>query len=221
MAARKKKNDNVKPVIPDVSSAPVLAAPTRVVKLDLAGGQNTKDGFECVDRWSGAQHVVDLTKFPWPFADNSVDELHCSHYIEHIPAREVERGDLVDPNGNKADVTRFVGKDHLFAFFDECYRILKKEGSMQVITPCARNNRAFQDPTHRRFIVAETFLYLAKEWRKMNKLDHYNVECDFAVNVVPTIPSELGLLSDHVQRVKFNESWNTIIDWYATLKPVK
>jgi len=38
----------------------------------------------------------------------------------------------------------------------------------------------WQDPTHTRAISENTFAYLKKECRESDKLDHYNIECDFA-----------------------------------------
>ena len=185
-----------------------LAKPTRLLKLDLAAGQSPKEGFEGVDWWyKGAQHVVDLRKYPWPWEDNSVDELYCSHYCEHIEAG------YINYNG--------IEKDAAFAFFDECYRILRPDGNMTVVVPNARSNRGFQDLTHRRFWVAESFLYLNNEWRTMNKLDHYAATCNFGVNVGHTMPTEMGLLHPDAQARRFNESWNTIYDWVATLKSLK
>lgn len=171
------------------------------IKLDLACGDNKKEGFTGVDitQTSSTDVVWDLMKFPWPWVDESVDEIHCSHFVEHLPMVEVE------------------GKDLFFKFFDECHRILKPEGTMTVIVPNARCNRAFQDPTHRRFIVAETFLYLSKEWRDLNKLSHYNVQCDFSCNVDPIVPQELTLLHPEAQARRFNGEWNTILDWQAKL----
>jgi predicted SAM-dependent methyltransferase len=170
-------------------------------KLDLACGSSKKEGFYGVDVSDkvGADLVFNLMTFPWPWSDSSVDEIHCSHFIEHLPMIEID------------------GKDMLFRFFDECYRILKPEGLMTIVTPNARCNRAFQDPTHRRFIVAETFLYLAKEWRVLNKLDHYNVDCDFATTVDPIVMSEMTLLHPEAQNRRFNGEWNTILDWQAKM----
>ena len=194
----------------------IPAAP-KLLKLDLACGQTLKEGFEGVDRWApDAQHKVDLWKFPYPWADSSVDEIFCSHFIEHIPDRPVELKDIRDPNDQVA-VDLFLDQDMLFAFFDECHRILKPGAPMTVVCPNARSNRGFQDPTHRRFIVAETFLYFAKEWRAINKLDHYKARCDFSVNTVPIIPSELGLLHQEAQARRFNENWNTVLDWQCSL----
>lgn len=186
-----------------------LADNTKPLKLDLACGQNKKDdSFKGVDWWyKGADYVFDLTKFPWPFEDNSVDEIHCSHYIEHVAMEYVEH------QGHQ--------KDALFAFFDECYRILKPDGIMTVICPSARSNRGFQDFTHRRFIVSESFLYLSDEWRRLNKLDHYNVNCNFGINVGHSMASEMNLLHSEALARRFNESWNVVYDWIATLKSLK
>jgi hypothetical protein len=206
-----------------------VAPPAVTRKLDLACGQTPCEGFEGVDVFPGAQHVVDLQKFPWPFADNSIAELHCSHYIEHIPARPVDERDLPrDPylaNHSPAAAARqaayaaaMTGKDHLFAFFDECYRILEPDGWLTVQVPAHCSDRAFQDPTHRRFITVQTFGYMNYEWRKMNRLDHYNVDCHFISNVVPIIPQELGLRAqEYVNRVIVSE-WNRVIDWRAKLQ---
>jgi predicted SAM-dependent methyltransferase len=207
-----------------------LAAPTLPVKLDLGCGQSPKEGFEGVDLHApDVKYRVDLWKFPFPWEDNSVDELYSSHFVEHLPAREVEMRDLarspedmaLDPHGvlslRHEPALGFVGQDFLFAFFDECYRILKPNASMLVVVPNARSNRGFQDPTHRRFIVAETFGYLAKDWREANKLNHYNVRCDFASNITPIVPTELTLLHPEAQMRRFNESWNTVLDWHAIL----
>jgi predicted SAM-dependent methyltransferase len=108
----------------------VLAAPRAELKLDLGCGQHPKEGFEGVDLYaSQAKHKIDLFKFPWrDFKDNSVDEIYCSHFLEHIPAREIETRDLNDPKR-----TDFLGQDMLFAFMDECYRILKPHEWMHVV----------------------------------------------------------------------------------------
>jgi len=176
-----------------------------VIKLDLACGKNKKFGFTGVDISSeaGADIVLDLLKFPWGWDDNEVEEIHCSHFIEHIGTEMYE------------------GQDLFFRFFDECWRILRPGGIMSVVCPNARSNRAFQDPTHRRFIVGETFFYLSKEWREMQRLEHYNVKCNFAINVGPIIAPEITLLHPDAQARRINECWNVVLDWSAKLTAVK
>jgi hypothetical protein len=181
----------------------VLAASPATIRLDLACGQSPREGFEGVDIWKGAKHQVDLLRFPWPWADNSVHEINCSHFIEHIPQRETPSG-----------------QNLFFAFFDECWRILEPDALMKVVCPNARHNRAFQDPTHCRYIVQETFLYLNKEWRKSQMLDHYDVRCNFGIEVNHIMPIEMTLLHPEAQARRFNESWNVILDWVAFLKKI-
>lgn len=202
-------------------AAPLVVEPaTKPVRLDLACGQNCLQDFEGVDLYAPQAHrKIDLCRFPWPIDDNSVDELFCSHFIEHIPARPIEARDLVDPNPQMLD--RWLDVDMFFAFFDEAWRILKPGGKFRVICPALKSNRAFQDPTHRRFIAAETFAYLSLDWRKANRLDHYRVRCNFAGQCNHTLPSELTLLCPEAQAQRFAERWNQIYDWIADLVCLK
>lgn len=193
----------------------VEAVSTKPIKLDLGCGQNPKEGFEGVDLYGDkATHKVDLFKFPWPFKDNSISEIHASHLLEHVPAREVEFRDLM--GGDGADDS-YVGADMLFAFMDECWRIMKPDTWMTVIVPSGRSNRAFWDPTHRRFFMQETFLYFARAWRKQNGLDHYRVKCNFGLDVTHSMPNEEGLRSQDVQTERFKTLWNVTVDWMARL----
>lgn len=150
-------------------------AKPKVIKLSLACGDNKPKGFLGVDitRTKSTDYVVDLMKFPWKqFKDNSVDEIECSHFVEHIP-----HGDGYH--------------DPFFKFFDEIHRILKPakfdpenpnipiRGFANIVCPYYSSMRAWQDPTHQRAISEASFLYLNKQWRKDNNLDHYPVKCNF------------------------------------------
>jgi len=188
------------------------------IKLDLGCGLNKKEGFIGVDYSSKVNPdiVMNLLKFPWKeWEDSSVDEIHTSHFIEHIPDC------YISPIGEYKFVPDEEDKDLFCCFIDECYRVLKPEGILSVFCPNARSNRAFQDSSHRRFIVAEAFLYFNKEWRAIQKLEHYNINSDFKVNVDPIVPIEMTLLHPEAQARRFNESWNTILDWKATLIAIK
>lgn len=124
-------------------------------RLDIACGQNKTPGFFGVDiaKTKEVDVVWDLEKFPWPFPDNSVDEVACNHYIEHT-------------------------KD-LIAFMNELYRIMVPGATAMIRAPYYNSVRAWQDPTHTRVISEATFLYYNKGWRIQNKLDHYPIKADF------------------------------------------
>ena len=119
------------------------------MKLDLACGDRKKDGFIGVDieKTPATDVMHDLNVYPWPFEDDSVDEIYCSHYVEHIPH----------------DVDNEDKRDGFIQFVDEIYRILKPKGKIEIKAPYYQNQRAFGDPTHRRHIGDLSFLYCNKE----------------------------------------------------------
>lgn len=215
--------------------APLAEAPSRSeLRLDLGCGQNVREGYEGVDIAGGkAKHVVDLFKFPWPFQDETVEEINCSHFMEHVPAREIEERDLVRVpllysrarehevliDGHRYIDGRLLGHDMLFAFMDECWRILKPEGRIHIVVPSGRSARAFQDPTHRRFFMQETFLYFFAQWRYVNRLDHYRVRCNFhPESLVHSMTNEEGLYADEVKQQRSLTLWNVTVDWHSQLK---
>jgi ubiquinone/menaquinone biosynthesis C-methylase UbiE len=140
-----------------------------------------------------------FNNFPYPFEDGSVDYVYSSHFIEHIPMEYIN------------------GKDKLFAFIDEVYRILKPGGKVTLIFPNCLSTRAFQDPTHRRFIPAATVLYFNKAWRDINKLDHYNVVCDFDYVVGEAVNGNWVSRSQEAKQFAANNYWNVIDDLHFIL----
>ncbi len=125
------------------------------LKLDLGCGKHKRFGFTGVDsvKFPGVDVVADLRK-TWPWEDGSVDEVHCSHFLEHLTARE---------------------RVH---FMNELYRVLKPveyeggkpvKGLATLITPYWCSGRAFGDMTHQWPPVCEFFFYyLDKDWRDVN-----------------------------------------------------
>lgn len=114
-----------------------------MVKLDIGCGKNKRDGFIGVDQYpmEGVDIVHDVRK-AWPWDSNSVDEVNCSHFLEHLTAGE---------------------RVH---FFNELHRVLKTGAKATVTTPHWASNRAYGDPTHQWPPVAEmAFYYLSKDWR--------------------------------------------------------
>lgn len=68
-----------------------------MVRIEIGGGDRNKGGeWVNVDQCLTADVKHDLNVMPWPFADESVDELYSSHCIEHVTCpiqflREVAR----------------------------------------------------------------------------------------------------------------------------------
>ncbi len=179
-----------------------------VLKLSLACGDNKPKGFKGVDvvKTKSTDYVQDLFTFPWKqFADNSVDEIECSNFVEHIP------------HGNSRD-------DLFFEFFDEIYRILKPsefdpnnpniplKGFACVVCPYYSSMRAWQDPTHARAISEASFLYLNKQWRIDNKLDHYPVACDFDFSYGYVVAPEWQNRSQETQTFAIQHYINVVSD---------
>ena len=192
----------------DLSS--LIAKPEVILKLDMGSGPRPAEGFKGVDIVPGiTDFAFDLgSPYRWPWEDDSVSELRSSHFIEHLPP--VYHSVLGAP------------KDALFHFFDEAFRVAKDGAVFTVIWPALQSVRAFQDPTHRRFIPAETMAYLSQMNREAMGLTHYNVTCNWITHhCVPTIRAELGLRADEVQQRMYRESWGFSEDFVATLKAKK
>lgn len=141
------------------------------LKLDLACGQNKQEGFYGVDHVETdvTDEIVDLLEFPWPWEDNSVSEIHCSHFVEHIPHRA-----WWIPESRHRDI--------FWMFLDEVWRVCQPDAKVSIIHPFANSDRADQDPSHERRINAVTWqLYASKDAREQNGLSHYPTVCDFEV----------------------------------------
>lgn len=168
-----KKKTAVKTALQTLSPAVVPASgPTPpITKVDIGCGKNKAAGFSGMDRraFPGVDIVHDVMVFPWPFADGSLDEVHCSHMLEHL-----------DHNRHNPERVRFM---------NELYRVLKLGGKATIITPHWAHHRAYGDFTHADKPVSEMFyLYLNREWRVTQAPDNdieWNPDgykCDFAAS---------------------------------------
>lgn len=73
----------------------------------------------------GVDVVHDLLDFPYPFDDESADEIHLSHVIEHFSLPDIGR------------------------ILQEAYRLLKPGKMLYVRVPHVYSVAAWADPTHR------------------------------------------------------------------------
>ena len=140
-----------------------------LLKLDLGcGNQKVTAEHIGVDfsRACNPDVILDLLDYPWPWADNSVEDIYCSHYIEHIPMRGMSDRHLKDP---------------LIMFFEECYRILTPGGMLYLRFPVCTAEPAFQDPTHKRYLSRHLVAYFNQPWRKWANVEQYYIKADFQI----------------------------------------
>jgi SAM-dependent methyltransferase len=205
------------------------AAPRRV---DLACGRACAEGFEGADiaPLPGVKHVFNLLTFPWPFEDGSVDELRSSHFIEHVPMAFYTPHPRFPVGSNLTAIQEGPHSvDLLLKFFDECWRVLKPGGIFTVLCPQAHNDRAFQDPTHRRFIVPAFFQYLDRDWRRVNGLEHaaYEIRCHFPLALSKCSHTfsdpgcQAGLMHPKALRSCLDRFWNFAEDLHVVLEKEK
>ena len=92
---------------------------TQITKLDIGCRTAKKQGFTGLDIKDYDQEIVWNVKEGIPLADNSIEEIYCSHFIEHL-----EDKDLLD-------------------FFIELYRICKHGAIIQFIMPHSDSHEAY------------------------------------------------------------------------------
>ncbi len=177
--------------------------PKEMKKVDIACGQQKKEGFIGIDSANieGVDIVHDLLSFPWPFEDNSIWEMNCSHFVEHIPIQ------LKD------------GSFGLNRFMEEVYRCLMPGGQIVITCPYYTSIRAWQDPTHTRAITDVTFNYYSKG--KVTGVDHYMPKCNFEiVHRRYMLNKEHEALGEEARVYALKHFWNVVDDVQFTLRKV-
>jgi predicted SAM-dependent methyltransferase len=96
------------------------------MKINVGCGMNYLDKFINIDFNPEVKADVycDLTKFPLPFADNSVDYILMSHTLEHIP------------------------QNKYYGFLEELYRICKPGAILDISVPHFTSTIAAPMPYH-------------------------------------------------------------------------
>jgi hypothetical protein len=152
------------------------------MKIDLGCGPNKREGFIGVDVMQFVRDgketvdvVHDLGKEKWPWGDDTVEEAHCSHMIEHLTWTE-----------------------RVF-FFNELARVCKKGAKTQVIFPHWCSMRYYGDPTHKDPISEFAFYYLLKSWRDQNA-PHVGYTCDFDVTYGYNIRGDVVVRNQEYQQ---------------------
>ena len=118
-------------------------------RLNLGCGKHPKPMYTNVDMYElpGVNVVHDLDVLPWPFDTETHDEIVGVDIFEHV--------------------------DDGIGFMNECARILKPGGILNLRTCYWRSQNAFTDPDHKRFPTEETFDYWVKGTYFNQEYGHY------------------------------------------------
>lgn len=122
------------------------------MKLNIGCGFNKLDGYVNVDQFPECEPEVlwNLGETPWPFEENSVDELAAHHVLEHL--------------GQETKV--------FFAIIKELYRLMTHGGRMKITVPHPYHQTFISDPTHVRPFMRNTLEMMNRhknlDWAERN-----------------------------------------------------
>ncbi len=111
------------------------------IKLNLGCGQRLLPGYLNVDKFGNPDLNWDLERLPWPWADDSVDEVVMSHVLEHLGATSES----------------FIG------IMRELHRVCRAGALIQVTVPHPRHDTFLADPTHVRPVTPLMFALFSKK----------------------------------------------------------
>jgi hypothetical protein len=183
--------------------------PSSILKLNLGCGKQKMDGFTGVDSiaFEGVDVVCDLGSETWPWDNDSVDQAHSSHFIEHL--------------------TNFNDKFERVHFFNELFRVMKPMGKCFLVFPHWSSNRFFGDPTHKEPIAEMSFFYLDRLWRSQNaphtdiqynpKGYSCNWNCEWGYSITP----ELAIRHSDYQTFAMKHYRDVILDMQVTMTATK
>lgn len=113
------------------------------MKLNLGCGRDIREGWVNVDIYGGEAVVRhDLNVRPWPWADNSADEVIMFHSLEHL-----------------RDTTEVM---------KELYRVCENGALVHIAVPHPRHDDYISDPTHVSPITLSTMRLFSKKANRAN-----------------------------------------------------
>jgi len=110
------------------------------LKLNLGSGQHKLPGYLNVDKFGDPDLKCDLESFPWPWPDNSVDEIVLHHVLEHL--------------GETSQAYLRIMK--------EMYRVCKTDATVSITVPHPRHDDFINDPTHVRAVTPDSLAVFSK-----------------------------------------------------------
>lgn len=125
-------------------------------KVDLGGGLAPTPGHISVDIMEGADVVWDLNKgLPKDYNFGGIEGIRCHHLIEHL--------------------------DTIIPLLNDCYEQMLPGAIMEISTPYAGTKQWYQDPTHKRAYIPDTFLYFVKNSPFEKEQKEYGISARFEI----------------------------------------
>jgi SAM-dependent methyltransferase len=121
------------------------------MKLNIGSGNKIMKGYLNLDivKLKHVDMVHDLNIYPYPFKDNTFEEVYADNVMEHLD-------DIIKP-------------------VEEIHRISKNNAIIKIIVPYTPSVWAFCDPTHKQFYTYFTFNYFT-ETDELNYYSHARFE---------------------------------------------
>lgn len=112
------------------------------MKLNLGCGLRKLEGYLNVDKFEECipDFVADLELLPWPWEENSIDEVVMRHVLEHLG----ERNEI------------YLG------ILRELYRVCRPGARITITVPHPNHDDYMTDPTHVRPVTVDSFQLLSK-----------------------------------------------------------
>jgi SAM-dependent methyltransferase len=110
------------------------------LKVEFGTGNKPTPGYTHCDRIKHAPHIdmaFDLEVLPWPFEDESLDEILAIDVFEHLKPWKLDIPD----------------------WLNECHRVLVSGGVLEFRLPAYDHHYSFRDPSHYRVFHPESFHY--------------------------------------------------------------
>ena len=108
-------------------------------KLNLGCGKDIKKDYLNLDsaKLPGVDVVCNLDEYPWPFKNDTFEEVYCDNVLEHLNS-------IIKP-------------------MEEIWRISKNQAHIIIKVPIFPSVSAAADPTHKQFFTYTTFNYFKPE----------------------------------------------------------
>ncbi len=177
------------------------------MKLNIGCGKDVKQGYVNVDyvKTPGVDLVLDIEKTPYPFKDNTFEEVVAFNILEHV--RE------------------------LVPVMEEIHRISRNGGVIKIKVPHYNQHLAYTDPTHVRFFSPETFNFFTsgKGSKKIfnhktdDKVENFSSKGRFEMITLRLIPAFWGKLMPFQQVLRpLSYTFGEVVDSiYVELRVVK